>query len=107
MTAIDYRNANFADIQATLQGKRLAALSAWREHGPGTTREVAEKSGMDLLTFRPRTTELLQLGLIGVADPDAGGHEGIYRALTEEEALTQFRLKQAEFNKEAQLGLSI
>lgn len=105
MQPIDYRNATWSDIQGTLQGKRLEVLSAWREHGPGTTREVAERAGMDLLTFRPRTTELVQIGLVVVMDEDAGGHEGVYRGLSDEEALTAFRLRQATGRKEAQLDL--
>jgi hypothetical protein len=113
MEPLDYRNATFADLKATLQGKRLAALSAWRQFGPGTTREVSKKSDMDLLTFRPRTTELFQLGLLGVvmsedgSEPQRIGHEGIYKALTDLEAFDLFRSRQAEARKEAQLALQL
>lgn len=111
MKPFDFRNATWSDLQATVQGRRLAVLAAWREHGPGTTRAVALKAGMDILAFRPRTTELYQLGLIDLA-PTAHGtrnteHEGIYRALTEAEAMAAFFDRQEEARREAQLELRL
>lgn len=81
MRPIDFRNATFAHLRATvLQGGRARVLEAWIQHGPGTTREVADKTGIDILTFRPRTTELCQAGFLAAIN-DAG-REGIYRVLT-------------------------
>ena len=64
MQPIDFRNENFAQIRSRLSAQREAVHRAWLAHGPGTTREIAAKSGMDILSFRPRTTELFQLGLV-------------------------------------------
>ena len=121
MQPIDYRTANWNDLQALLQGLRLSVLEAWRQHGPGTTREVSEKSGIDILTFRPRTTELYQLGFIAIVEdsipstvqpfnfssvPACRGHEGTYRALSDGEAWARFR-EQREQAQDAQLALKI
>jgi hypothetical protein len=78
---------------------RKACYEAWVVYGPGTTREVAAKAGIDLLTFRPRSTELLQVGLLiidselsspsprpsppgergGMGRSERASHEGVYR----------------------------
>lgn len=108
MEPIDYSKANWKDIEGHLHGKRLEVLSAWREYGPGTTREVAERAGIDILTFRPRTTELFQLGLIELTDKgeteSAKGHEGTYRAIPLWQALHRFNDRVAAA-KDAQLSL--
>lgn len=114
MKPLDYRNANYADLRSRLQGDRLRVLSAWRQHGPGTTREVAMKANMDLLSFRPRTTELHQLGLVELLqdkeDPDLrprDAHEGMYRALSDAEAMGIFRERCRDARKETQGVLGI
>ena len=90
MKATDFRDMTFEGLRRDLAGMRKAVYEAWVVYGPGTTRDVAAKSGIDLLTFRPRTTELLQIGLIKLdeglsADSGADGHEGVYRAAREQE----------------------
>lgn len=88
MKPIDFRNANFERLVDELPELRARAYAAWRAHGPGTTRAVAARSGMDLLTFRPRTTELCQLGLVRIFENDdekEGTHEGVYEATPPEE----------------------
>lgn len=87
MKPIDFRNEKFDQLHQRLTSLRREAYQAWRLHGPGTTRQVAERSGMDLLTFRPRTTELYQIGLVVLAHDQAGAtpQEGVYKALTLEE----------------------
>jgi hypothetical protein len=78
---IDIRNESFESLRAGIDGCREMVLKGWLAHGPGTTRSVAAESGIDILTFRPRSTELYQCGLIqcvGAADT----HEGIYQART-------------------------
>ena len=105
--AIDYRNAQWSEIQGSLQGRRLEVLSAWRLHGPGTTRELAQRSGIDLLGLRPRTTELLQLGLLVVVDEDQPGHEGRYRALSDDEAFALFNQRASEARGDRQLSLKM
>lgn len=96
MKPIDHRNETWEALQERVQGLRLAVLDAWRAHGPGTTREVARRSGIDLLTFRPRTTELVQLGLVQLVPTTQHlGREGIYRALDPAEALSVFADRKA------------
>lgn len=82
MKSADFRDATFAELQPRLSGLRKAVWHAWINHGPGTTREVATRSAIDILTFRPRSTELLQMGAITIDDArdDAPKGEGIYRA---------------------------
>src|SRR5947209_4551709 len=99
MMAIDYRNETFEQIRGRCDGLRRQVYEAWQKFGPGTTRYVATLARMDLLTFRPRTTELVQLGLVCLDDssstvpspsprpsPQGRGrreriaHEGVYRA---------------------------
>lgn len=90
MKPTDYRNATFADLQRQLVHLRLAAWEALAHHGPCTTRELADASGMCLLTVRPRVTELVQMGFAECVNDDQGGHEGRYRALTLAEAEVLF-----------------
>lgn len=97
MKPIDYRNDTWESLQERLTALRLAALHAWREHGPGTTREVARRAGMDILTFRPRTTELHQLGYVVLqqGESEGRGTEGVYSALSDGEARALFIANQA------------
>ena len=94
MKPVDYRNATFAEVQSRIEGDRARVLEAWRLHGPCTTEDLAQRSGIDLLTLRPRNTELVQLGLVILAGGRA--RSGVYRAATAEEAAEHFRDKQAE-----------
>jgi DNA-binding MarR family transcriptional regulator len=106
MLAINYRNAVWSELQACIQGKRLEVLSAWRQHGPCTTRELAERSGIDLLTLRPRTTELLQIGYIREV-ADVPGKEGVYESLPESEAFAIFNSRCADARGDKQLAFAI
>ena len=96
MNAVDYRNATWELIQGRLAGLRLTTYQALLRHGPCTTRELAERSGMSILTVRPRVTELIDLGWAALADEDAPGNEGIYRATAVEEARATFERRRAE-----------
>ncbi|WP_009964033.1 hypothetical protein [Verrucomicrobium spinosum] len=95
-TAIDYSIETWESLQSRLSELRLAVYEAWKQHGPGTTRQIAAKANMDILTFRPRTTELLQLGFITVwhGAGDQRGREGVYRAYSYQEALAHFTEQQ-------------
>ena len=108
MTPIDFRNATFESLRARLNVARSNVYEAWLTHGPCTTRQLAIASGIDLLTLRPRTTELYQLGLVTLA-PDSQrespsvalakeGHEGIYIARTQPdwETWREFQHRPAE-----------
>lgn len=95
MVPIDFRNAKFSEIQSRLFGDRLSVYEALQHHGPCTTRELAKHCDIDLLTIRPRMTELYQLGLVVCINDGEHAREGIYRALTAAEAETAFQAKQA------------
>lgn len=85
MQSTDFRNATFDSIRKNLDGLRLRAYHGWLLHGPGTTREVSQRCGMDILTFRPRTTELMALGLVTLDDRQHEKGEGVYRAARKEQ----------------------
>lgn len=105
MRPIDFRNTTYHDLVAqSAASNRLAVLSAWRQHGPCTTRELAERSGIDLLHLRPRTTELVQLGFVGLVEDElqTTPGAGVYRALSEEESLEYFRTMQEAAHQEAE-----
>lgn len=83
MKPSDFRNMTFDEIQHRITGMRRKVYEAWLQHGPGTTRRIALRSEMSLLTFRPRTTELVEAGLVELDKENQGdGHEGRYRAIT-------------------------
>jgi hypothetical protein len=114
MDPFDFSTANFKELQDRLQGQRLAVLSAWRQHGPGTTREVAQKAGIDILSFRPRSTELHQLGLLELVEGEftqkgevktaRQTFEGTYRALNDGEVWEMFWARKGQ-SAETQLSL--
>jgi hypothetical protein len=83
MKPIDFRNETFEQIRERLSEDRRQVHHAWLAHGPGTTRDVAAKAQIDILSFRPRSTELYQLGLLDLIDKD--GHQGVYQARTLEQ----------------------
>jgi hypothetical protein len=93
MDPIDYRTVTWKELQDRITGLRYRVYRAWQELGPGTTREIAARSGIDILTFRPRSTELYQLGFL-ILDDTEGGNEGRYRAATAHEAHENFLSRQ-------------
>ena len=106
MKPIDYRNATFADIQQRLEGTRRIVYDALRTLGPQTTRNLARLAQIDILTVRPRVTELIELGLVELAPTDgARTKEGIYRALSAAEARQVFDTRWQQATKEEQLAL--
>jgi hypothetical protein len=109
MRPIDYRNATWHGLKSHLHGLRLAAHNAYRDHGPGTTRQVADASGIDILTLRPRTTELFQMGFIELVPDPLGNRskEGTYRTVSEETARHRFQVRQAEALSLAQPELAL
>lgn len=104
MKPIDFRNETWDQIQGRLEGLRRQVYRALDEAGPCTTRELAARSGIDLLNVRPRVTELVTLGLVELANPEPGGGEGIYRAVPVLIARAQFQ-KRKEQAMEAQMPL--
>lgn len=88
MNTTDLRNLTWEKLQPMLTGQRLAVLNAWRRLGAGTTRQLAQRSGIDLLTFRPRSTELYALGLLVLDGRE--DTQGVYRAVPERDARAAF-----------------
>lgn len=84
MKPTDLRNANWLEVQQHVTDDMRRVHRAWRDHGPGTTRAVADASGISLLTLRPRTTDLYQLGMVECTARD--GSEGVYEYRTEGQA---------------------
>jgi DNA-binding MarR family transcriptional regulator len=117
MEPIDYRNATFEELKSRLNETRIKVYHALQTHGPCTTRQLAEKSGIDILSVRPRVTDLMQLGYAELAFIEKAvgekpgrslrRHEGIYRALSDAEAFKLFSQHQAEARREQQPCLSI
>jgi DNA-binding IclR family transcriptional regulator len=83
-TPTQIRDDVFAALEPALVGLRLDVFAALQAHGPCTTRQLAEKTGISILTVRPRVHELVDLGLAECSGRD--GREGVYRALTIDEA---------------------
>lgn len=83
MNPTQIRNESFVTLRDSLNAMRREVLVALAQHGPCTTRQLAERSGRDILTVRPRVTELCELGLV-LMDGRAG-HEGIYRIASQAE----------------------
>lgn len=82
MKPIDYRNETWADIVLRVEGLRRDVYRELQQHGACTTRQLAQKSGIDLLTVRPRVTELYQLGLVELVNAEPGAGEGVYQAVS-------------------------
>ncbi len=100
MKPIDLRNATWRDVLTHLTEDLVRVHLAWQQHGPGTTREVAEKSRISLLTLRPRTTDLYKLGLVVLVEQEHAN--GIYAARTREEAEISLAWQQrADFRRKA------
>ncbi len=97
------RDATFRDLQNRLICLRLSVWEALAEHGPCTTRELARECGIDILTVRPRMTELVQLGFAVCEDTE--GHEGTYRALTLAEAENAFNARQRQATEQLNFDL--
>lgn len=83
MKPIDFRDATFASLQTQLPGQLNAVYRAWVALGPGTTRQVALRSEIDILTLRPRTTDLIDIGLVELCGSEK--NEGVYRARSQAE----------------------
>ena len=95
MKPIDYRNETWEQVRERVDSMRQAVYRAFELHGACTTRELAQKSGIDLLTLRPRVTELTQLGLVELANPERGGGEGVYRHVPWAVAMARFDKEKA------------
>ncbi len=77
MKPVDIRNENWADIEARVEGSRREVhAAALRFGGAWTTRSLAAAMNRDVLTVRPRVSELALLGLVDCVGRD--GKDGLY-----------------------------
>jgi DNA-binding MarR family transcriptional regulator len=93
MNPADIRDMNWEQLSERVSGLRADVHAYLLGLGPCTTRELAAKSGLDILTVRPRVTELVQLGFAEFTGAQDG--EGIYRALSYTEAAARLSERQA------------
>jgi predicted transcriptional regulator len=96
------RDHNFDSLRATLDERRRGVLYALAQHGPCTTRQLALSARMDILSIRPRVTELKDLGLITYVGREAG--EGVY-AVTPQAEWQRWHAAQVEERTSGQLQL--
>ncbi len=89
----EIRNAQWAEVLLHVGSDLTRVHEAWAKHGPCTTRQLAERSGISLLTLRPRTTDLFQIGL--VACDGRQGREGIYRFVSHDCAAADWQAREA------------
>ena len=94
MMPIDIRNETWATMMDRVEGLRAEIYGLYLAYGPCTTRELAARSEVDLLTVRPRTTELVQIGLVHLTGVRRG--EGVYTSVPEALAKALFDRKQSE-----------
>lgn len=73
------RNLSFDQVKAHVDGDRERCWTSLMLGGPMTTRQLAARIEIDLLTVRPRVSELVDLGFVVCTGKD--GHEGIYQAV--------------------------
>lgn len=107
MKPVDIRNETFSSLKERLQGQRKAVYWAWQVYGPGTTKDVANRSAMSILTFRPRTTELYQMGAIMLLEEEtkAAHGEGVYMARCETEWANWLKRQRQKFSNVEQLQM--
>ncbi len=77
------RALTWQQVSDNLSDSARAVFAALRRHGPATTRELAEKSGIDILNVRPRVCDLCAADL--VVTIDIRERQGVYRALEDAE----------------------
>ena len=100
MKTTDVRNLTWQEIRGTLGGMR-ELIHAWLlTHGPATTKTIAGELNLNLLSVRPRVSELCAWGFaecVGTVDR----WDGLYRAVTVYEA----QARHEESLRESQLNL--
>jgi hypothetical protein len=96
------RDLNWQQLSEHVHGLRQSVYEALRQHGPCTTRQLAAKSGLDILSVRPRVTELCEMGFAVLEENPHSAlctphspREGIYRACSYQEAAAAHGQRQA------------
>ena len=86
ITPEQVRNWTWEEVQTAVTGTRQRVFAALKAGGPQTTSQLAAATGINLLTVRPRMTELYDLGVVRLAGREPNGTQGIYEAVPEHEA---------------------
>ena len=79
MKPSDVRNLSWAEVQGRLTADRQRVYAGLGRFGVCTTRVLAGFMGMDVLSVRPRITELCELGLVECVGVE--GREGLYASV--------------------------
>jgi len=103
LTPSEIRDRDFAQLRGGLREWCVRVYAAFDKFGPGTTRQVAERSGIALLTLRPRACELYAEGWLECVRRE--GHEGVYQALTPVERAARDQAKTAAKDHAEQMAL--
>ena len=85
-TATEIKRQVWRQIREQATGQRRLVWEAYRDHGPCTSKAISAATGISLWNVRPRTTELLQMGLLKLVGKD--GRDGVYAWVSLEEAET-------------------
>lgn len=88
MKTAEFSHGMWQEISECLTSLRKEIYESLLLHGPVTTRELAELTRIDILTVRPRVTELCQAGLARLAERQTSKTEGRYEAVSIEDAMT-------------------
>ena len=102
MKTTDIRDENFTHLCATLDDRRATVLRYLAVYGPCTTRHLAQLSTLDILSVRPRVTELVQMGLVELRERVRG--EGVYAVRSQRE-WEQWQAQKLEETTTGQLQL--
>jgi hypothetical protein len=88
MKPTDYRDMTWEEIKCALVEDRLAVYNSLQVWGPCTTRQLAVYMSLDILSVRPRMTELCQMGLARAVEvgmekrrEDQSVREGYYESV--------------------------
>lgn len=101
MKNTDPRDMTWAEIRDSLAGTR-ELIHAWLlAHGPATTMTIADALRMNLLSVRPRVSELCAWGFAECTG--RAKHEGFYQAIP----ITAAQARHEESRRESQLSLML
>jgi hypothetical protein len=111
MDAREIKAENWQGIQAQLTGARLRVWQTlYRLNGRNvTSAELAVITGDSILAVRPRLTELVQMGLAECVGrvPVHGKSQGIYRAISLNQAQRNFEESQRPRAEQTMMKLEI
>ena len=105
MKPIDFRNETWMEVRGRVTERMEACLMGLMMHGPCTTRVLAARMGWDILSVRPRVTDLIDLGAVDLVGRE--DNEGVYAARLEGEWREWFATEQRAATTGDQLLLRI